>query len=95
MYSEKIKNIKQETMNNLEVDSAKIFNELDNFCTADDLVGAPCSKVIELFGEYCAENKKNINLSYTKFGIAACRKFNLKTKTMRIGDEVVRVYRRK
>ena len=96
MYSEKLKNAKiakdnGEAFVGIEIGKKEVFRMIDEFCTEEDILNVPVTKVFELFYEFC-EEKGYPKINNLTLGRIFRERFNLTRKMVRNGQKLFYVY---
>jgi len=89
MYSQQIKNLKAGEQD--KPARTKTANALLNFCKREDVDNVKVKDVYSLYLEFCKEENLSAS-SPQEFGRAMSKAFALKTKNVRFGSEVYKVF---
>ena len=89
MYSQQLAKLKINS--DSSTNRSRIIDTLDNFCKKDDADRVKVKDAYAVYQTYCAENNYPLP-SPQEFGSAMAKKFGLKTKNVRFGTEICRVF---
>lgn len=90
MYSEKIKAIKPNKPLKTQ-GRERTVRMLQEFCTRDDVIGAPCTALLKLFDDFCAEKGYPL-LEHKHVGRVLRDFYKVGRRAEKVNGDVVWVY---